>query len=295
MELKYAISNNEVIITGLEDKSKSIIELAIPSRIYGKLVTSIGEYAFANTRLANVVIPDSIKSIGDWAFDTCMNLTSVTIPNSVTTIGECAFGYYQDDEGYAKTDAFTIYGYKGTESERYANAHGFKFVNVFVSTTESKIIDVLKAMESEELLEIYTRAIQYNMIQPNHVLIMKEFNEVMEEKSPLEVVSLISSSFNPKDKFFWFENQRVYSSSSLLDTVIDIEELAHALYQYNRAFENEKLKRIFDKRKELEEKVLRIFKSAYQSLYEHVEDMDEQELENILSWVSQVRIIKSDI
>lgn len=54
-------------------------------------------------------------------------------------------------KGVQKTDAFTIYGYKGTESKRYAQANGFKFVDVSdISTTESKIIDVLKAMESEE-------------------------------------------------------------------------------------------------------------------------------------------------
>lgn len=140
MELKYAISNNEVIITGLEDKSKSITELAIPSRIYGKSVISIGKYAFANTRLANVVIPDSIKSIGDWAFDTCMNLTSVTIPNSVTTIGECAFGYYQDDNGYEKIKDFTIYGQKGSVAEYYANVNGFAFINNERKELERKAI-----------------------------------------------------------------------------------------------------------------------------------------------------------
>jgi len=38
-----------------------------------------------------VVIPDSVTTIGQWAFYRCKSLTSVTIPDSVTTIGENAF------------------------------------------------------------------------------------------------------------------------------------------------------------------------------------------------------------
>ena len=39
----------------------------------------------------DLVIPNSVTSIGDMAFSGCFGLTSVTIPNSVTSIGTCAF------------------------------------------------------------------------------------------------------------------------------------------------------------------------------------------------------------
>ncbi len=39
----------------------------------------------------DVVIPDSVTSIGDRAFYDCHRLTSINIPDSVTSIGKEAF------------------------------------------------------------------------------------------------------------------------------------------------------------------------------------------------------------
>ncbi len=62
-------------------------EIIIPNS-----VTSIGSDAFYNCAdLTNIIIPDSVISIGKSAFYSCTGLTSVTIPNSVTSIGSNAF------------------------------------------------------------------------------------------------------------------------------------------------------------------------------------------------------------
>ena len=81
--LAYPIYYAHHLLVGGEE----ITELTIPNT-----VTSIGKYAFKGlSNLTVVHIPNSVTSIGEEAFSGCSSLTSVTIPNSVTSIGMDAF------------------------------------------------------------------------------------------------------------------------------------------------------------------------------------------------------------
>ena len=118
------------------ENSNSIKELKFPSTL-----KSIGEKSFYdNSSLVKLELNDGLETIGENAFLGCRSLKSVTIPASVTSIGEKAFGYYTTEKNeYKKYDGFTIYGYRGTAAETYANENGFTFIPL---DSESSVMGV---------------------------------------------------------------------------------------------------------------------------------------------------------
>ena len=77
---------------------KTLIQYAVgksdTSFVIPDSVISIGNWAFAYCNsLESVVIGNSVISIGSYAFQDCYSLTSVVIPDSVTSIGFGAFSY----------------------------------------------------------------------------------------------------------------------------------------------------------------------------------------------------------
>lgn len=60
-------------------------------------VTSIGNCAFQNCiDVTSVIIPKNVTSIGTMAFQKCTNLTQITIPDKVKEIDWCAFAYCEN-------------------------------------------------------------------------------------------------------------------------------------------------------------------------------------------------------
>jgi len=58
--------------------------------LFNKDKTMLIQYPMAG-KTGNYSIPDGVTSIGQMAFESCVNLTSVTIPTNVTSIGQGAF------------------------------------------------------------------------------------------------------------------------------------------------------------------------------------------------------------
>ena len=98
---EFAINVNKELAAGLYDADGKMVctweesgidvsknytsdcYLSDPDAVYWKLRTK--------PEVTSIVIPDSVTSIGNYAFMMCSNLTSITIPDSVTRIGEGTF------------------------------------------------------------------------------------------------------------------------------------------------------------------------------------------------------------
>lgn len=67
--------------------------VTIPKEVKGFTVTAIGKYAFSYTNLTTVIIPGTVNSIGNSAFEGCRSISHLTLPKSVKSIGFNAFNF----------------------------------------------------------------------------------------------------------------------------------------------------------------------------------------------------------
>lgn len=160
--LRYRESDNYdgIVITGAEyefyesyinsDEKKFTIN--IPSELNGKKVVEV-EYitVYVPDKEITIVIPDTVKIIGSYAFCYSDDVVAVEIPNSVEVIGsgafvgdpklkkitvpdsvkemdDCGLGFNTDDNNKkVKIQDFKMYCKKGSAAENYAKDNGFSY------------------------------------------------------------------------------------------------------------------------------------------------------------------------
>lgn len=160
--LRYRESDNYdgIVITGAEyefyesyinsDEKKFTIN--IPSELNGKKVVEV-EYmtVYVPDKEITIVIPDTVKIIGSYAFCYSDDVVAVEIPNSVEVIGsgafvgdsklkkitvpdsvkemdDCGLGFNTDDNyKKVKIQDFKMYCKKGSAAETYAKENGFSY------------------------------------------------------------------------------------------------------------------------------------------------------------------------
>ncbi len=109
----YEIGSNQTLTISGSGQMPDYVVLDAPWNAYA-------------TSILNIVITDGVTSIGDNAFVN-VQADEVIIPNTVDDIGQYAFGYTYSNGSYEKVPGFSIVGASGTIAEIYAENNGFTF------------------------------------------------------------------------------------------------------------------------------------------------------------------------
>ena len=105
-------------------KIETIIYPNTIERIYNSLEFGIGDQ---NKTIKKVVLSNTLKEIGDYAFSGCVNLSNISIPNSVTKIGKNAFEHCDSlntitiPNGITKISEYTFYSCTNLKNVKIPN------------------------------------------------------------------------------------------------------------------------------------------------------------------------------
>ena len=104
---EYTVNDGNATITKflgpVGSANPNFYDIKIPSELGGHPVTGLGEYSFAAnpydghqgnplcSKIRSVTIPQSVTSIGYYAFEGCTNLNPLTIKGPITSMGNYAF------------------------------------------------------------------------------------------------------------------------------------------------------------------------------------------------------------
>ena len=145
--------------------------------LFNKNKTTLIAYRAKET---NYTIPNSVTTIGIWAFNCCKSLTSINIPNSVTTIGNKAFNGCESLTSINIPNGVTTIG-------EHAFAHCYSLASINISNSVTAIgiwaFGVCKSLTSinipNSVTTIGERAFRECINLPSHIKsdIIQRFGE----------------------------------------------------------------------------------------------------------------------
>ena len=135
------------------ENCNAIIETATNTLILGcqntvipNSVTSVGDYAFFKcSSMTSIEIPNSVTSIGEEAFSYCSSLASIIIPNSVESIGYSAFLYCSSLTSITLPNSVTSIG-----EEAFLLCESLTSITIpnSVTSIEERVFSFCKSIES---------------------------------------------------------------------------------------------------------------------------------------------------
>ena len=147
------------------DNSNAIIEtqtnrliLACDATVISPSVKTIGSYSFTNTNIENLVIPEGVETIEDYAFAEMTSLKSISLPSTLKTIGKNVF------EGCTNLEAITV----NESNEKFDSRNNS---NTIIETETNKIIYACKNSKIDNSIEVIGAYSFANLTNLNQLII----------------------------------------------------------------------------------------------------------------------------
>ena len=86
--LIYTVTDNQASISSF---SGELTDVVVPSSVDNYPIVAIEDYAFANSAMTSISLPDSVTTIGKGAFYLCESLKTVSLGKNVQSLGEYLF------------------------------------------------------------------------------------------------------------------------------------------------------------------------------------------------------------
>lgn len=110
--IKYYLQNEEatIMVQDVSLSGKIIIPEYVSKDGTNYKVINVSNGAFQDTRITEIILPNSITSLGDYCFNNCSNLASITLPNSITSLGNYCFSDCSNLASITMPNSITMLG-----------------------------------------------------------------------------------------------------------------------------------------------------------------------------------------
>lgn len=113
--------------------------------------------------------------------------------------------------------------------------------------------EVLDNLRESELFWVHCNYCDERQYSDDRAYSMCEFDDLMSERSPLEIAQDINgTNFSPNDEYFWFNGYGNLCSGSVYDFV-DTDDIAHYMVDEENALDCDDVQDLFDEWEEQEE------------------------------------------
>ncbi|MCG8474229.1 MAG: leucine-rich repeat protein [Cytophagales bacterium] len=242
----YTLTDKDVeVINGELVKAsypKIYVSIAIPNTLDGQKVTRITTKLFYEKQLTDVKLPDSLSSIGAWAFSR-NRLTSINLPKNLTRIEKGAFclnqlssAVFPERLAFIERDAFSDNQLTSIKFPNSLSAIGMSaFSNNQLSSVKlPNSLTVIKAYAfssnqlkniklPDDLTSIGERAFYHNQL--TNVELPNGLTNIGSSAFYVNQLSKINLPFHPSHNGKWHSRKAIYSEGS--------EASVDSAYHYN--------------------------------------------------------------